>query len=202
MEHIIYKVTNTINNKIYIGQTKDFEERKRTHLKDANKQYDNMIFHKAIRKYGNNNFKWETLTECDSEDADALEVKYVKEFCSHFIEGFGYNMTFGGKSNKGYSHTDKYKKGMSERMMGNTYAEGRSLTIEDKERLRLSRIGMKKDNDYLINKKIITMYNGSEIFIGTMNEFSKKYNLDRSNITKLVIGKLKSINKWKLQNNW
>ena len=54
---VIYKVTNLKNGKIYIGQTNDFQRRKREHLNAAKKEKDNYLFHKALRKYGEESFK-------------------------------------------------------------------------------------------------------------------------------------------------
>ena len=65
---IIYKVTNKINNKIYIGQTiNSLEHRRKQHEKDCrrNKYYNNR-FHNALIKYGFDNFIWECLCKCVS----------------------------------------------------------------------------------------------------------------------------------------
>ena len=55
----VYKITNSINGKIYIGQTKhSIEERFKGHLKQSkvDKEQDHSILHEAIRKYGEKNF--------------------------------------------------------------------------------------------------------------------------------------------------
>ena len=52
---IIYKITNIINQKIYIGQTKDFERRKREHYNHGYNRV-NKVLYSAMEKYGNNNF--------------------------------------------------------------------------------------------------------------------------------------------------
>jgi len=58
---IIYKVTNLINNKIYIGQTTgSLEKRKIKHISCA-KLNSNIYFHKALNKYGIGSFDWEIL---------------------------------------------------------------------------------------------------------------------------------------------
>ena len=54
---IIYKTTNNINKKVYIGQTvKSLDKRKKTHLYKSTNASDNYLY-RAIRKYGENNFK-------------------------------------------------------------------------------------------------------------------------------------------------
>lgn len=64
----IYKFTNKINNKSYIGQSIDIEKRRKTHIQRAfcntkgNKEY-NKTFYKALRKYGVNNFSKDFKTK-------------------------------------------------------------------------------------------------------------------------------------------
>ena len=71
----IYKFTNKINGKIYIGQTNDIEQRKRGHKSTAfnEKSHDyHCAFHNAIRKYGLDNF--------DFEAAYSKQLNFVKTF--------------------------------------------------------------------------------------------------------------------------
>jgi group I intron endonuclease len=69
----IYKITNIINNKIYIGQTrKTTNQRWSEHISAATANPDsqdyNYLLHKAIRKYGPNNFLIETVEEIEKEE--------------------------------------------------------------------------------------------------------------------------------------
>ena len=65
---LIYKVENLINGSCYIGQTvKSLEKRKLQHLCDVRND-SSYYLHRAIRKYGNENFKWSILCECLSKD--------------------------------------------------------------------------------------------------------------------------------------
>ena len=94
---LIYRATNLVNGKIYIGQTvRTLHKRKLEHLNEAIKKESNFIFHKAIRKYENHNFKWEILGHCDNtNDLDFLEIAFIEKFKSN-VRNFGYNMTDGG----------------------------------------------------------------------------------------------------------
>ena len=59
----IYKITNLINNKIYIGQSVDIKKRWATHKRQAfikGKEYDKYLY-RAIRKYGIDNFSFEII---------------------------------------------------------------------------------------------------------------------------------------------
>jgi len=67
----IYKYTNQINGKVYIGQSIDIRQRQYTHKSSAynEKAKDfNSQFHQAIRKYGIENFDFEILEEIAPEE--------------------------------------------------------------------------------------------------------------------------------------
>jgi group I intron endonuclease len=97
---IIYKATNKINGKVYIGYTsKSLNERIKLHLKKATNSKEksyNQSFKLAIRKYGISNFDWEILYECNTkEEAFEKEIECIRMYNS--ITPNGYNMTFGGE---------------------------------------------------------------------------------------------------------
>lgn len=94
MKGIIYKITNKVNNKAYIGQTRytlEFRWRQHQHKKD------NTYFHNAIHKYGIENFELEILEECDTELLNSKEMFYIAKYDSFKN---GYNLTLGGNGNK------------------------------------------------------------------------------------------------------
>lgn len=99
----IYKITNLINQKVYIGQSVDIEKRWKTHKTHSLDYYGedfNCVFYKAIRKYGLENFSFEVIEECSKEELDEKEKYWIK-FYNSFL-GFencnGYNMTLGGNN--------------------------------------------------------------------------------------------------------
>lgn len=92
----IYKVTNLINNKVYIGQTiQDVKARWYRHCgKSGISQVElNTHFKRAILKYGKENFKVETIEDCDSSLLNEKEKYYISYFDSY---SNGYNSTLGG----------------------------------------------------------------------------------------------------------
>lgn len=93
----IYKITNNVNGKIYIGQTsKTIEWRFKGHVYNAKCGGQN-YFYTAIRKYDKENFSIESLCSCQSKkNADRLEVMFIKKFDS-MNPKIGYNMTVGGE---------------------------------------------------------------------------------------------------------
>ena len=96
----IYKITNKVNNKIYIGQTvQPVEDRWRQHISDAFKENDNdkYAIHYALKKYGVDNFSFEIIEEIPSLQLNERETYWIKELKSHYSFGQGYNMTWGGE---------------------------------------------------------------------------------------------------------
>lgn len=92
----IYKIQNLINNKIYIGQSKNINQRFKRHLKTAedinDHSYNNPLY-QAIRKYGKENFSFSIIQECSIEELNERQ-KYWISYYNSFFEG--YNLTFGG----------------------------------------------------------------------------------------------------------
>lgn len=90
----IYKITNKVNQKSYIGQSKNIERRWQQHLYEAKNskqiQYTYTI-HKAFQKYGIENFSFEILELTDK--LDEREVYWINYFNTY---NNGYNETTGG----------------------------------------------------------------------------------------------------------
>lgn len=94
---IIYKATNLINNKVYIGLTiRSLARRKWHHLNDAKRHAYKSMFHAAIRKYGEDSFDWKTIRLAKTiNELKQLEIEEIAKHKSNQPE-FGYNMTIGG----------------------------------------------------------------------------------------------------------
>jgi group I intron endonuclease len=97
----IYKIINLSNNKIYIGKTmaKDPFYRFKAHAKDSEKGSD-LLLHRAIRKYGIENFHFEVIfTVNDASDLSYFEKLFIQEYNSCILDenSHGYNMTRGGE---------------------------------------------------------------------------------------------------------
>lgn len=95
---VIYKVTNLINNKIYIGQTiQTLSKRKRTHINDS--LNPTCPFHHAIKKYGKENFKWEIIDKAFSfNELNEKEIFWIDFYDCYANPKKGYNALKGGSS--------------------------------------------------------------------------------------------------------
>jgi len=120
---IIYKAINLVNGRCYIGQTiQKLENRQKHHIRASRENYDNMVFHKAIRKYGIDNISWEILCECsDKNEMDFMEKYFIRFYNSKTPNG--YNITDGGDGCFGYKHTEKHKKYIGEKLKGYKHSE-------------------------------------------------------------------------------
>ena len=98
----IYKITNKINGKSYVGQTvKDFKIRFRQHLLNYNKEYfSQIVLYKAFKKYGVENFIFEPIEEVENKDLDDREKYWIIHNNSYLN---GYNSTIGGRTVKLYN---------------------------------------------------------------------------------------------------
>lgn len=137
---IIYKAENKLTGSVYIGQTtKDLKQRILKHKNTAFNKTESYTFHKALRKYGLENFEWNILTETDSkEKLNALEKLYISYYkkttkC--------YNMTDGGEGCLGYIPTGETLKKLSESHKGlisgnkgNKYSEETRKKMSDKKK--------------------------------------------------------------------
>lgn len=134
----IYKIENLINHKVYIGQSIDIHDRWISHINSK----DDCYIHRAIRKYGVENFSFEILIE--TYDLDYWEKRLIKLFHSNDLN-FGYNMTEGGESNRNLyiAEEQKLKNSQSRKLWY------KSLSKDEFNTLRLhQREGFEKVRDF------------------------------------------------------
>lgn len=104
----IYKITNTLNNKCYIGQSVDIERRWRHHKETMNNPHIeayNKELYKDMRSFGLDNFLFEVLEECFLEELNDKEKYWIRYYNSYEK---GYNLTRGGNGLLKYDY-DKIK---------------------------------------------------------------------------------------------
>lgn len=106
MQGSIYLFRNILNGKCYVGQTIHIQERYKDHLYFAQNKPETP-FHKALAKYGIENFEFVILEKCDVSKLDELEKYYIQKYQAY---SKGYNCTLGGDGNLGLHHSDETKK--------------------------------------------------------------------------------------------
>lgn len=124
----IYKITNKINNKCYIGQSKDIIKRWKTEYKWHKL---NSHLQSAFNKYGLENFDFEIIEECSPNLLNEREQFWITVYNS-FDRNFGYNKTLGGAGTPGrtFIMSDETKNKIR---IANT---GRKFTAEQLEEFR------------------------------------------------------------------
>lgn len=104
----IYKITNLVNNKAYVGQTRQsIEIRWDAHVYAAFRENDDNRYylHRAINKYGLDKFKFEIIEEVPNTKLDEREIYWIAQFHTYRYDELGnesYNLTRGGKGNWKY----------------------------------------------------------------------------------------------------
>ena len=98
----IYKITNLVNNKIYIGQTRqNYEQRFIQHKSRARTGSSQHKLARALRKYGDDNFIIEPLEECPFDQLNERE-RYWISYYQTTNDKFGYNTLIGGQDCTNY----------------------------------------------------------------------------------------------------
>lgn len=109
---VVYLVTNTVNNKKYVGQTQRIlSERIREHRRSKT----SVLYH-AIKKYGWKNFTVEILDECKTVDElNEREIYWIKTLNTKTPNG--YNLTDGGVGTTGHTYAVDAQKNASKRVL-------------------------------------------------------------------------------------
>lgn len=218
----IYKITNLINNKIYIGLTKYTNlERFKEHIKAMNqKGNENYYLYNTFRKYNIENFKSEVIIEGN------YNIKLLSELEKHYIRlhnsndrNIGYNLTNGGDGISGYKHTKAKlkiinlgrKQPKSFGKLISKLHKGKITSQEVKEKMSKSALGrinskkMKKDIYLTIIKKVNPNRTGRIIQMDKLEnilniwdlstvDLAKQLNIKRSSLSTNLCGKSKTCN--------
>lgn len=159
----IYRITNNVNGKVYIGITINVEKRMKEHRcckKDR-------PLYRAIRKYGWVAFTYEIVAQTKDKDYAyaVLEPMMIKEHNSMNMK-FGYNLTEGGEGTVGTIPSVVTRKRMSNARKGKTYEEfyGIEKALELKEQKRAQGLGKVFSNE--TKEKISSKLKGNKNFEG------------------------------------
>lgn len=135
--YFIYMIENLVNGKIYIGQTSNPETRWKKHRKA---DLSSPLIHRAIRKYGRENFDFVLLEKCDSlELANVREVFWIRHLGS--VSPDGYNLKEGGDGGGLDSLETREKKRFSKLGENNSFY-GSQHSEESKKRISDAKTGV------------------------------------------------------------
>lgn len=188
---IIYSIINTINGKMYIGQTSEgLGRRKKRHIYNANNGTKHILY-RAIRKHGIDCFDFNTIYTCNENDNINLkEIEFIKFFNTKIPNG--YNMTDGGEGISGLTRTPEHnaKIGMANK--------GRKISDEQKQLLRTINIGKKLSEEHI--RKIKESHSTPEYkekvradHLGKKLTEEHKEKLRKANLGKTQKGRKKSL---------
>jgi group I intron endonuclease len=105
----IYGIKNTIDGKWYIGQSIQIQSRQKHHCSSLEKKkHRNRYLQYAYNKYGKDSFEFHILEICSKKLLDSKEISWIKRYKSNNDE-FGYNLTNGGYTTRGYKHREDTK---------------------------------------------------------------------------------------------
>jgi group I intron endonuclease len=144
---IIYLVTNTVNGKVYVGQT---IKPLHSYIRDCMKQAlrgstTKPRLYNAIRKYGRSAFTVCTLESVPVDGLDAAEIKWIRHYESFSDPSKGYNLTVGGGGRRGYVVSDNTRQKISVAQRGcKSHMWGKTHSPEWKEQMSAFHTGRPK----------------------------------------------------------
>lgn len=208
----IYKATNKINGKIYIGQTlQRLSDRIRNHKKASRTK--NTYFCSALKKYGIDGFIWEEIDKANSlDELDFLEILWINLYISNSKE-YGYNLRSGGtKGNrlngdtiskikekfasgesiiwaKGKKFSEEHRQKISQ---GN---KGKVFSKETKEKMSKNHADFKGEKNPRFGQNNYNVWlekYGKEIADKKLEEWKKKQSVNSSGMANPMYGKVRS----------
>lgn len=189
MKGKIYKITNKINGKIYVGQTtKTLTERFQKHCWGTTAKdiyHFNMAIKEAIRKYGKENFIIELIEEVEQDKLDEREVYWISYYDSY---NKGYNCTLGGQNGATRSTSLSWLEeneiieakylGFSSKEIGQVYNIDRSTVKNIFNRHNL-RMPIKRNLEYRINKEAFIQFLSTN---PTCKQIENKFSICRCSV--------------------
>ncbi len=132
----IYKITNIINGKIYIGSAINIKKRKTYHLWELNNnKHSNKHLQKSFNKYGETAFKFDTIENCEINDCVKREQFYIDLFISQGVNMYNICLKAGSVLGRKMSEETKKNIGLKN--------SNKKLSQEQKDHLRRINIGKK-----------------------------------------------------------
>ncbi len=177
----IYKITNNINGKIYIGQTKRSPEKR---LSEHCRKSAKTTLSAAIQKYGKENFSMVLVEVVDADNINEREKYWIAHFDTAVPNG--YNVSIGGEGIKDTPLTTRQK--MSIAAKGNKNNLGTKYSIETKLKMSLLKKGIR-----IKSTVVIAINKNCDIFeFDAIEDAAKSLNIKRRSISNALNGWSKS----------
>ena len=154
MNGYIYKITNNINNKIYIGKTlHPIEKRFNEHCKDAFRdRNEKRPLYAAMRKYGVENFEIELVEEISIDRLSEREIYWINHYNSYCN---GYNATKGGDGKQLYDYQAIVNEFLSGKLIKELAIEFECCEDTISQALKLANINSKQNSIKNTYKKLV-----------------------------------------------
>lgn len=184
MTHYIYVIQNKINLKIYVGKTNNPDKRYKDHIYITNNSTNTnkFLIHRAINKYGKDNFLFQVIEEFENEldclEAEKFWIEFFRSDINRFGSEYGYNLTAGGDGILGLKHSQQAKNKISKANKGRIFdQETRYRMSESHKGKPSSMLGHKQTNkqkkiqsernsgskNYFYGKKFIGIQNATSV---------------------------------------
>lgn len=171
--NFIYKITNDINGKLYIGKTnRSIETRFQEHINFSKRAYKNRPLYDAMNKYGVNHFHIEQIDICETdEEASTKEIYWIAYYDTY---RHGYNATLGGDGKQLLELNEeeiieKYQELKSKRAVGRYFNVDEKTIRNILNKYDVPLIDNRKQIAMMKNNKILKIFNGrkeANIFLG------------------------------------
>lgn len=197
----IYKITNTINGKVYVGSAVDIKKRWRDHKWHLNNnKHHNSHLQSSWNKYGINSFNFEILLECEISELLTFELDYIIKY-DCFNNKLGYNVNDPEHIFLNKKHTDKTKALLSKQKMGNKNPMfgkcgnkhpryNKATSVETRDKISLNRKGLTVGDNHpsakLNSEDIIKIREMNKIDNISQTKIAKLYNVSLSNINSII----------------
>ena len=146
----IYKIVNKINNKIYIGQTKDIIKRFTRHKSNVVNKINHTLYD-SMRCYGIENFEFIIIEKIENINKLNEREQYWIDYYKSYDRNYGYNLRLKAESNRGYKHSEKSKINMSLAKQKNPSWLGKKHTKESRDKIAKAHKGKKLTKIHKLN---------------------------------------------------
>lgn len=207
INYSVYKITNIINNKSYIGVDSYFPKRLKQHKSNLDKNiHKNKYLQNSYNKYGFENFTFELLRNCETrEEMLNKEIELISYY--NTLEN-GYNHTVGGEGSIGYKHKEESISKMSswKRIITPEWCEAISKATKGVPKAKgIKRINHPDYSKWLGGEKHpVAKLNWKDIYRIRLNYLNGEIQLNIAkefNVTKITINQIILNNQW-VDNNY